>query len=134
LPIPDDAPGPWTIELVAGIVEADDRGEDGVRRRAAREAEEEAGFTVAADDVALLGAGTFPTPGSMPEKYWLTHVRVDPATQRAAEGDGSPLEHHADTWWCELDLAIADCVAGRIVDAKTELVLRRLRDVTARES
>jgi ADP-ribose pyrophosphatase len=128
----DDAPGPWSVELVAGIVENGDHGEHGVKRRAAQEAAEEAGFTVVADDVELLGAGTFPTPGSMPEKYWLTHVRVDPAAQHVAEGDGSPLEHHADTWWCELDVAIADCVAGRIVDAKTELVLRRLRDVTAR--
>lgn len=132
LPIPDESPGPWTIELVAGIVEIGDRGVDGVKRRAAQEAAEEAGFTVAPADVELLGAGTFPTPGSMPEKYWLTHARVDPNAQHAAPGDGSPLEHHADTWWCELDLAIADCVAGKIVDAKTELVLRRLRDVTAR--
>ena len=131
LPIPDDAQGPWTTELVAGIVEAGDRGEDGVRRRAAIEAAEEAGFTVDPADVAFLGAGTFPTPGSMPEKYWLVHAAVDPATQHAAHGDGSPLEHHAETWWCELDQAIADCVAGRIVDAKTELALRRLRDVTA---
>ena len=131
-PIPDDATGPWTIELVAGIVEKDDRGEAGVRRRAAIEAAEEAGFTVEPDDVAYLGAGTFPTPGSMPEKYWLVHVAVDPATQHAASGDGSPLEHHAETWWCDLDQAIADCVAGRIVDAKTEIALRRLRDVTSR--
>jgi ADP-ribose pyrophosphatase len=131
-PIPDDAAGPWTIELVAGIVETGDRGEAGVRRRAAIEAAEEAGFTVDADDVAFLGSGTFPTPGSMPEKYWLVHVEVDPTTQHAAMGDGSPLEHHAETWWCDLDQAIADCTAGRIVDAKTEIALRRLRDLTAR--
>lgn len=134
LPIPDDDPGPWTIELVAGIVEAGDVGEQGVRRRAAQEAAEEAGFTVAIDDVELLGAGTFPTPGSMPEKYWLTHVAVNPAAQGVASGDGSPLEHHADTWWRELDAAILDCVEGRIIDAKTELLLRRLRDVTALRS
>lgn len=131
-PIADEDPGPWTVELVAGIIEVGDRGEAGVRRRAALEAAEEAGFAIAPDDVAFLGAGTFPTPGSMPEKYWLVHAAVDPATQGAAAGDGSPLEHHADTWWCPLDDAIADCVAGRIVDAKTEVALRRLRDVLAR--
>jgi ADP-ribose pyrophosphatase len=131
-PMPDDATGPWTIEVVAGILEADDRGEHGIRRRAAIEAAEEAGFTIDPNDVAFLGAGTFPTPGSMPEKYWLVHVAVDPSAQHVAQGDGSPLEHHAETWWCALDQAIEDCVAGRIVDAKTELALRRLRDITAR--
>jgi ADP-ribose pyrophosphatase len=132
VPIPDEDPGPWTIELVAGIVEAADRGEAGVRTRAALEAAEEAGFAVDPAAVQFLGAGTFPTPGSMPEKYWLVHAQVDPTAQDAATGDGSPLEHHADTWWCDLDRAIEDCVAGRIVDAKTEVALRRLRDAVAR--
>lgn len=128
LPVPDATSGPHTIEIVAGILEAGDRGEAGIRDRAAKESLEEAGFAVDPARVQMLGAGTFPTPGSMPEKYWLTMVEVDPATQRERLGDGSPLEHYADTWWCALDRAIADCVAGEIVDAKTELSLRRLRD------
>jgi len=133
VPVPDARPGPHTTEIVAGILEAQDHGEQGIRERAAAEALEEAGFTIDPADVQLLGAGTFPTPGSMPEKYWLTTVEVDPASQRASLGDGSPLEHYADTWWCELDRAIADCVAGEILDAKTELALRRLKDrLTAR--
>jgi ADP-ribose pyrophosphatase len=129
LPLPDDARTMWMTEVVAGILEHDDRGEQGVRRRAAIEAWEEAGYRVDPDEVRFLGAGTFPTPGSMPEKYWLVAAEIAAdAEQSEAEGDGSPMEHGAVTRWCPLDEAIAACVAGQITDAKTELALRRLRD------
>ncbi len=129
LPIADAARAMWMTEVVAGIVEHDDHGEPGVRRRAVIEAWEEAGYRLDADRVEFLGAGTFPTPGSMPEKYWLVAAEIDPgAVQVEPGGDGSPMEHGARTWWTALPEAIADCVAGRITDAKTELALRRLQD------
>lgn len=129
LPIPDARPYLTFTEVVAGIIEADDRGEEGVRRRAALEVEEESGFAVSPEAVRLLGAGAFPSPGSMPEKFWLTAVEVSgPHEQRHAEGDGSPMEEGATTRWMDLDEAIAACVEGRIEDVKTELALRRLRD------
>jgi ADP-ribose pyrophosphatase len=129
LAIPDARAYLTFTEVVAGIIEADDRGEEGVRRRAAIEVEEESGFTVSADDVELLGAGTFPSPGSMPEKFWLTAVEVPGSHgQRHAEGDGSPMEEGSTTRWMDLDDAIAACVDGRIEDVKTELALRRLKD------
>ena len=129
LPIPDARPYLTFTEVVAGIIEADDRGEDGVRRRAAIEVEEESGFTVSADDVVFLGAGSFPSPGSMPEKFWLTAVEVPgPHAQRPAEGDGSPMEEGSAIRWMDLDEAIAACVDGHIEDVKTELALRRLKD------
>ena len=111
-PIPDDAAGPWTIELVAGIIEASDRGEDGVRRRAAIEAAEEAGFTVAPDAVAFLGSGIFPTPGSMPEKYWLVHVAVDHrgATTRLPSTSSTPA-HPARCSAVSSSLAIISKIA-----------------------
>jgi ADP-ribose pyrophosphatase len=115
-------------EVVAGIVETDDVGEDGIRRRGAIEVEEEAGFRVDEDDVLLLGAGTFPSPGAMPEKFWLAAVQVKPGDASHPIGDGSPMEEGATTRWVDLDEAIRWCVDGRIEDAKTELVLRRLRD------
>jgi ADP-ribose pyrophosphatase len=116
-------------ELVAGIIEPDDQGEAGLRARAAAEVAEEAGYTVDPAAVELLGAGTFPTPGAMPEKYWLTAVEIaDPAAQQPLEGDGSPMEEGASTWWMSLDDAIAACLRGDIEDCKTEITLRRLRD------
>jgi len=88
---------------------------------------------VAPEDVEFLGAGTFPSPGSMPEKFWLLAAEVrDPSAQRALEGDGSPMEEGARTRWMGLQDAIAACVAGEIEDCKTELVLRRLADRLAR--
>jgi ADP-ribose pyrophosphatase len=133
LPIPDPGPYLTFTEVVAGIVEAEDHGEEGVRRRAAIEVEEESGFAVSADDVVFLGAGCFPSPGSMPEKFWLTAVEVEgPHVQRPAEGDGSPMEEGSTTRWMDLDEAIAACVEGRLEDAKTELVLRRLKDQLGR--
>jgi ADP-ribose pyrophosphatase len=132
-PIPDRRPYLFFREVVAGIVETDDHGEAGVRTRAAIEVEEEAGLRVRAEDVRLLGAGTFPSPGAMAEKFWLAAVEVaDPAAAGHAAGDGSPMEEGAASEWLELDAAIAACVSGDIEDAKTELALRRLRDELAR--
>jgi ADP-ribose pyrophosphatase len=129
LPIAEAERHPFFREVVAGIIENDDVGLDGVRRRAALEVEEEAGFHVAPEAVVFLGAGTFPSPGAMAEKFWLTAVEVDRAAATGVfTGDGSPMEEGAHVEWMELDRAILACVAGELEDAKTEIVLRRLRD------
>jgi len=126
--VPDPRRYLFLTELVAGILEAEDRGDDGIRRRAAAEVREEAGFEVDPARVQRLGAATFPSPGSLPEKFFLTAVEVDPAAQLPLTGDGSPMEEGATTRWLDLDAAIAGCLAGDLEDAKTELGLRRLRD------
>jgi ADP-ribose pyrophosphatase len=115
-------------ELVAGIIEDTDVGEAGLRARAAEEVHEEAGFVVTPARIELLGAGSYPTPGSMVEKFYFVAVEVDPGTQGAFAGDGSPMEDGARTRWLELGDAIAACVRGEIADLKTELGLRRLLD------
>jgi ADP-ribose pyrophosphatase len=127
-PLAEAPPALFLTELVAGIVEAGDRGEAGLRVRAAHEVEEEAGFVVDPAAITLLGAGMYPSPGSMVEKFYFTAVEVDPAAQRALAGDGSPMEEGATTRWLPLAAAIAACVAGEIVDLKTEAALRRLSD------
>jgi ADP-ribose pyrophosphatase len=127
-PLPEPAPSLWLTELVAGILEAGDRGEIGLRERAAHEVSEEAGFAVEAATAELLGAGMLPSPGSMVEKFYFVAVAVDPAAQQPLHGDGSPMEEGARTRWLPLDDAIAACVRGEITDLKTELGLRRLRD------
>ncbi len=127
--VPDPRGYLFLTELVAGVLETGDEGEDGLRRRAAAEVREEAGFVVDPAAVIRLGGGVFPSPGSTAEKFFLTAVEVDPATQQALEGDGSPMEEGATTRWLGLDEAIAACARGEIEDAKTELGLRRLRDV-----
>jgi ADP-ribose diphosphatase len=131
-PLPEAPPALVVTELVAGILEVGDRGEAGLRERAAHETLEEAGFVVEPAAIVVLGAGTLPSPGCMVEKFYFTAVEVDPTRQLPLEGDGSPMEEGATTRWLPLDAAIAACVRGEISDLKTELGLRRLRDhVTA---
>jgi ADP-ribose pyrophosphatase len=135
LTLPDTREYLFFKEVVAGIVERADKGEDGLRRRAAAEVEEEAGFVVQPSDVEILGAGTFPSAGAFPERFFLAAVEVaDPGAAGELAGDGSPMEEGASTEWMELDAAIAACVRGEIEDAKTELTLRRLRDRLATAS
>ena len=115
-------------ELVAGIVEEDDRGLAGLVARAAAEVHEEAGFVVEPSAIVVLGAGSLPSPGCMVEKFYFCAVEVDPAAQQSIAGDGSPMEEGAATRWMLLDDAIAACTRGDVPDLKTELGLRRLRD------
>lgn len=127
-PLPEPPPGMFVTELVAGILEVGDTGLAGLQQRAAHEVFEEAGFTVDPASVVLLGAGTYPSPGAMVEKFYFTAVEVDPATQQPLTGDGSPMEEGARTRWLPLDEAISASVRGDLVDLKTELGLRRLRE------
>lgn len=132
-PLPDRKQYLFFTELVAGIVEVGDVGDEGLRARAAAEVHEEAGYRVEADAVITLGAGTFPSPGLLTEKFWLMAVHIDdPSAQEALPGDGSPLEEGATTQWLGLDEAIDACVRGDIEDLKTEVTLRRLRDHLSR--
>jgi ADP-ribose pyrophosphatase len=127
-PLPEPAPSLFLTELVAGIIEEGDRGESGLRARAAAEIHEEAGFVVDPSAVVLLGAGMVPSPGCLVEKYYFMAAEVDPSTQQPLAGDGSPMEEGASTRWMLIDDAIDACHAGVITDLKTELGLRRLRE------
>jgi len=129
LPIADIREYRYFTEVVAGVIERRDHGEEGVRTRAALEITEETGYEVAAEDIGFLGAGVFPSPGSMPEKFWFVAAEIrDPSRTQPAHGDGSPMEEGSRWRWLDLDTAIGACTRGEIEDAKTELALRRLRD------
>ncbi|HEY5944840.1 MAG TPA: hypothetical protein VIV40_05085 [Kofleriaceae bacterium] len=127
-PLPEPSPALFLTELVAGIIEEGDQGEAGLKARAAHEVLEEAGFLVEQDHVTLLGAGMYPSPGCLVEKFYFAAVEVDPATQQPLTGDGSPMEEGARTTWLLLDDAIAACRAGSLSDLKTEVGLRRFKE------
>ncbi len=126
LPIPDARPYLLFTEVVAGILEDGDCGEEGIRQRAALEAFEEAGLRVPAERFARLGAKVFPTPGMAPECFHLFHAEVDPGAAEPPAGDGSPMEEGCVVGFVPLPEALARCDRGDIEDAKTELALRRL--------
>jgi len=113
-------------EVVAGRFEREDVGEEGINRRAAIEAREEAGFEVDPADAIRLGGGLFSSPGQTPEKVFFRAFEVDPSQQQAATGDGSPMEACHALRWLELGEAIEQCVRGAIEDPKAEIGFRRL--------
>jgi len=126
LPIPDARPYLLFTELVAGILEDGDHGEDGIRNRAALEAWEEAGLRVPQERFTRLGGKVFPTPGMAPECFHLFAAEVDPSTAHPPEGDGSPMEEGCVLRFVPLPAALAMCDRGEIEEAKTELALHRL--------
>jgi ADP-ribose pyrophosphatase len=127
VPVADERERFLCTEVVAGIIEEGEVGMAAIRQRAAEEAWEEAGVRVRPDEFESLGS-SFPTPGMAAEMFWFVAAQVRPGGESPPPGDGSPMEEGAATRWLPLDEAIRRCVAGEIEDAKTELVLRRLRD------
>jgi ADP-ribose pyrophosphatase len=107
----------WQIEIVAGIVGAEDGSEDGVARR---EAQEEAGVAVAG---ALVPIHRFmPSPGGSTESVTLLCGRVD---SRRAAGIHGLADEHEDTKVLVLSYrqAMRRLRAGAIINSPTMLAL-----------
>jgi ADP-ribose pyrophosphatase len=124
-PVPDGRVYLYCEEIVAGLLEPTDHGDEGLRHRAAEEVREEAGFEVKPADIKLLGPAFFVAPGILSEKIYLAAVDVTGKSPVGANGDGSPLEEAPEPRWrtvAELRAAIA---SGEIQDAKTEIALNR---------
>ena len=135
LPVPDAAEYLYLTEVVAGILEDEDVGEEGILRRAAIEAMEEAGLDLPPSAFSRLGCKVFPTPGMAPECFHLVHAEVPPGTRaQPPAGDGSPMEEGSRHRFVPLAEAITLCDRGEIEDAKTELLLRRLQARLAQNS
>lgn len=114
-------------ELPAGLVEA---GESPVAA-ATRELHEELGFLVDQAQLAQLGRAILPAAGLIAEVQTFFRVTVDPTTRVAPPEDGSAFELGGAVIDVPLRDALAACAAGEIVDAKTELGLRRLAEALA---
>jgi ADP-ribose pyrophosphatase len=126
---PDPALYGTLRELVAGIVEPDDRpGATGLCHRAAVEAREEAGLELTSEDFRVLGGETFASPGTGDEKLFFCAAATKLAAARPGEGDGSVMEEFGKVHCVELGEAISACRDGRIPDMKTEVGLLRLAD------
>lgn len=116
-------------ELPAGLVEADERTPEGLVACAAREVEEELGFTLDTARVRPLGRGMFPTPGVIGERIYFFETEVDPGAQRAPSEDGSALEKGAAIVAIPATSALDLVRGGLIEDMKTEVGLRRLLEL-----
>ncbi len=116
-------------ELPAGLIEPGEVGEAGARAAAKRELLEEIGFDVEERALSPLGKSSFPAPGVIAERHFFFEVEVDPRLRVTPTLDGSVLEKHSEVGAFELEVALAACRTGRIEDAKTELGLRRLKEM-----
>ena len=133
LPIEDEAVFCTMWELPAGLLEEGDRGASGILKRASIEVMEETGYSVDSVHFAPLGGAPFASPGVIPERLHFVTARVDDIADRAkAAGDGSPAEDGGGIWWIPVRDAMEMCESGEIVDAKTELGIRRWAALLAR--
>lgn len=126
---PDPRTYTHVSELVAGIVEASDPpGPAGLARRAAVEAEEEAGLSVAESAFQQVGGETFASPGITDEKLFYCAAEARLSDARGGAGDGSVMEEGATLRMLDLHDAIQACRTGEVPDMKTEVGLLRLAD------
>jgi ADP-ribose pyrophosphatase len=116
-------------ELVAGMVEDDDGpGSAGLAKRAAAEAEEEAGLKVPTEDFRMLGEETFASPGTGDEKLYYCAAQAPLDEAHPGAGDGTVMEEGAHIRVLGLAEAIESCRRGEVPDMKTEVGLLRLAD------
>ena len=120
-------------ELPTGGVENSDwslGAEAGLRYRAQQEGWEETGLPLPNTDFFQLGPASFPTPAFCPEQLYFMAIALPQPLEpiSAPPGDGHPMEEGSWVRWLELDQALQWCRQGHIVDAKTEMGLRRLQE------
>lgn len=128
---PDERAYDLVTEIVAGLLEPGDEGEDGIRRRAALEVAEEVGWSVSPREVEPLGGPLFASPGITDEKVHFCHVEVDLARRGTPTGDGSVMERAGRVLVEPLAWAQECCRRGTFPDMKTAVGLGRLADLLA---
>lgn len=115
-------------EIVAGMLEPEDVGPDGIDRRAGHECLEESGIEATPDRMEALGAESFPSPGITDEKVHFRALEARIDARGAPRGDGSAMEEGGGVVVMTVEEAIVACRRGEIPDMKTELALVRLCD------
>lgn len=115
-------------ELPAGLIEVGERPE----AAAARELSEEVGAKLAPSALRPLGAPVTAAPAVIAEIQHFVRAEISPSEVGIPEEDGSPLERGAHVVALPVATALEALARGGLVDAKTELGLRRLVDDLAR--
>ena len=126
---PDVAAYDAVAEIVAGMLEPEDAGPDGIARRAATRLPRRPGSTLSPRDVAAARRRVVPEPRDHRREGPLPRGPSRRSTRRARpEGDGSVMEEGTRVVVLPLRDAIVACRRGDIPDMKTEIALLRLCD------
>ncbi len=128
-PIPEKPTLGGLWEVPAGLVEENERSEEGLRVCAARELYEEVGAKLDPSALLPLGPSTFPCPGVIGERHFFFHAAIALADCVPPPEDGSVLERGAAIVPVLLEDALTMVRHGEIEDAKTEIALRRLAEI-----
>lgn len=123
-----DPPGGLLWEIPAGLIDASEQTEEGLRRAAQREIHEELGFDVPVESLVELGPSVFPVPAFIAERHFFFEASVDPSSRREPSLDGSALEHFGVVVALPVGEALERCRRGEFQDSHTELCLRRLAE------
>lgn len=126
---------PLVCEVAAGVIELPETPE----QTAQRELYEETGIEIGLEHVRLLGRPLFILPGALTERVFCVSIEVPEDIIRESVGaevigDGSPFEQGAELVALTLAEALGAVEGKRsgatpdIADAKTELILRRLKE------
>lgn len=129
--IPEDDLIHSIYEIPAGMVEPEEIGIEGCREAAAREFSEEIGITLPKERFKLMGARSFPNPGTMPERIFFFRVGIsteEAATRGEPQTDGHPMEQNASIIEVSLSEAKKMIRSGEMCDMKTEVGLYRLEE------
>jgi len=113
-------------ECVAGSLEQEDKGLEGLVLRAKAELLEEAGFDVSVSNFKKLGGSFFPSHGQSTEKIHMFSVDVSSYDRGVAIGDGSVNEQLNDFIFFEINLLRDMCFKGEVEDPKVEIGITRL--------
>jgi ADP-ribose pyrophosphatase len=114
------------FELPAGLVELEETGPEGLRRAAAREFEEEVGYSLSPQQFKLLGQRTFSSVGMSANRIFFFEVEVQLAERGEPTLDGSPMEEGGEIIYLPVVDALKYVEEGYLPDLKTELGLKRL--------
>ena len=101
-----------SLSGITGGVEEEDPADD-----ALRELEEEAGYTIAREDLIFLG--TTRSSKASDTTYYLYAANLEGKAQQKASGDGSQLESEGSVEWhdaaVECEDAVASCAYARLI-------------------
>ena len=121
VPLDEEDVGASIWELPAGLIEPDERGDEGVRRCAIRETEEETGYQLKDDQLEVLGARRYLSPGVIAEELHFFAADIRGVPRGEIIGDGSPVEEGATMRMVPFALA-----CEMVKDVKSEMAIRRL--------